>query len=135
MPQTDILGKTCGWFFNNSLTCNQNVKITKLCNTFYICRSPITEGVRHARRLQLTARIGVRRWVQKYVIYFDFHFTIYCFFSGKPIVAVALFGDQYRNGRSAERNHFGVLFDKTTISGPNLAKALQQILGNEKYAK
>jgi hypothetical protein len=43
-----------------------------------------------------------------------------------------LFGDQYRNGRSAERNHYGVLFDKTTMSGPNLAKALKRIVADEK---
>lgn len=52
---------------------------------------------------------------------------------GKPIVTVSLFGDQYRNGRAAERNGFGVPFDKMSMSAENLAKALRKILTDERF--
>ena len=49
-------------------------------------------------------------------------------------MTVSLFGDQYRNGRAAERNGFGVPFDKMSMSADNLAAALRKILTDEKSA-
>jgi hypothetical protein len=51
--------------------------------------------------------------------------------AGKPIVTIPLFGDQNRNGRSAERNRFGVVLEKTAMSEHNLDAALRRILEND----
>ena len=48
-------------------------------------------------------------------------------------MAIALFGDQFRNARAAERNGFGVLFDKTTMSTKTLSAAVMNIVQDKRY--
>jgi UDP:flavonoid glycosyltransferase YjiC (YdhE family) len=45
-----------------------------------------------------------------------------------------LWFDQYRNGRVAERNGFGVSVDKMTLTDVSLAKALGTVLTDDRFA-
>ncbi|CAJ0572555.1 unnamed protein product, partial [Mesorhabditis spiculigera] len=55
--------------------------------------------------------------------------------AGKPMIAIALFGDQYRNGRMAEQLGFGLMCDKNSLAkGPEkLTEAIRQLISDKSY--
>ncbi|KAE9547508.1 hypothetical protein FO519_009278 [Halicephalobus sp. NKZ332] len=55
----------------------------------------------------------------------------------KPLLLMPLFGDQHRNAKLAERNGFGRLFEKTTLTHTpsDLIELLKEMLESEKYKK
>ncbi|VDM38517.1 unnamed protein product [Toxocara canis] len=56
--------------------------------------------------------------------------TIY---SGVPIIAVPLFGDQFVNGRLAERRRIGIVVPKNEFTQKRITNAIEEILNNPEY--
>jgi glucuronosyltransferase len=52
--------------------------------------------------------------------------------SSTPIITIPLFGDQFRNGRIAEKHGFGYYLPKTQITEENIVKALKTVLNDER---
>uniref|UniRef100_A0A7E4V197 glucuronosyltransferase n=1 Tax=Panagrellus redivivus TaxID=6233 RepID=A0A7E4V197_PANRE len=55
--------------------------------------------------------------------------------NGVPLVAIPLFGDQFRNGRIAERHGVGIVIPKGEFSSENLVSALSQVITDKSYAE
>ena len=51
--------------------------------------------------------------------------------AGKPILAVPLFGDQYRNARVSERHGYGKMVDKKDMSTDTLKNGLTKLIGDK----
>ncbi|GMR32299.1 hypothetical protein PMAYCL1PPCAC_02494 [Pristionchus mayeri] len=54
--------------------------------------------------------------------------------TGTPILAIPLFGDQFRNARMAEYRQFGIRLYKSDITAHNLNEALHKIIEDERYS-
>ncbi|PIO72537.1 UDP-glucoronosyl and UDP-glucosyl transferase [Teladorsagia circumcincta] len=55
--------------------------------------------------------------------------------SGVPMITVALFGDQPRNVKLAERHHFAINIRKGDISANAIAAALHKLLNDKSYSQ
>ncbi|WKY07015.1 hypothetical protein Q1695_006866 [Nippostrongylus brasiliensis] len=54
--------------------------------------------------------------------------------AGVPLITVAMFGDQPRNVKLAERHHFAVNLQKSSISAETVVGALQSILNDKSFS-
>ncbi|VDP20256.1 unnamed protein product [Heligmosomoides polygyrus] len=55
--------------------------------------------------------------------------------AGVPLITIALFGDQYRNVKLAEKHRFAVILRKGDINVDTIAEALQTIVKNKVYSQ
>ncbi|PIO75650.1 hypothetical protein TELCIR_02298 [Teladorsagia circumcincta] len=55
--------------------------------------------------------------------------------SGVPMITVALFGDQPRNVKLAERHHFAISVRKGDVSANAIAEALNKLLKDKSYSQ
>ena len=55
--------------------------------------------------------------------------------AGIPLISMGFFADQYRNGRVAERNGWGLPFDKRLLLSGNeeFKKAISKVVGNPRW--
>uniref|UniRef100_A0A0N5A5P6 UDP-glucuronosyltransferase n=1 Tax=Parastrongyloides trichosuri TaxID=131310 RepID=A0A0N5A5P6_PARTI len=57
-------------------------------------------------------------------------------FTGKPTIAVPIFGDQFRNAKLVEKHNIGVVMDKSELKNSyKLIKNIQNVLSNKLYRK
>jgi len=52
--------------------------------------------------------------------------------SATPIITIPLFGDQYRNGRLAEKYQFGIDLLKSEFSQQTLIDAISRLLNDQR---
>ncbi|CAJ0602832.1 unnamed protein product [Cylicocyclus nassatus] len=55
--------------------------------------------------------------------------------SGVPLITIALFGDQYKNARIAEKHGFAFNLRKGQVDEASIVAALNEVLTNEKYSQ
>ncbi|VDM69971.1 unnamed protein product, partial [Strongylus vulgaris] len=55
--------------------------------------------------------------------------------SGVPLVTIALFGDQFKNSRIAQKHGFAVNLKKGALNEASIVAALKEVLNNEKYSQ
>ncbi|VDO66041.1 unnamed protein product [Haemonchus placei] len=55
--------------------------------------------------------------------------------AGVPLITVALFGDQPRNAKLAERHRFAINIRKGDLSADTVAEALQRLMTDKSYSK
>ncbi|KAK6012400.1 hypothetical protein OSTOST_22454 [Ostertagia ostertagi] len=55
--------------------------------------------------------------------------------SGVPMITVALFGDQPRNVKLAERHHFAIAIRKGDVKADTIAEALDRLLKDKSYSE
>lgn len=54
--------------------------------------------------------------------------------AGVPLITIALFGDQPRNAKLAQRHHFAINLSKGELSADTIAEALKTLLEDERFA-
>lgn len=52
--------------------------------------------------------------------------------AGVPMMTIALFGDQYRNSKLAERHRFAVNVHKGDVSANTIAEALRRLIEDKR---
>ena len=52
-----------------------------------------------------------------------------------PLLAIPLFGDQFKNGRIIEKHDFGLMLQKSEINEEKLIESIKTLLENDKYQK
>ncbi|VDP05135.1 unnamed protein product [Heligmosomoides polygyrus] len=55
--------------------------------------------------------------------------------AGVPLITIALFGDQPRNAKLAQRHHFAINLSKGELSADTIAEALKTLLEDESYSQ
>ncbi|KAK6048292.1 hypothetical protein COOONC_14203, partial [Cooperia oncophora] len=55
--------------------------------------------------------------------------------AGVPLITVALFGDQPRNAKLAERHHFAINIRKSDLNADTIAVALHKLLTDKSYSQ